>query len=78
MLTGEHLSYLQIDFQIHRLLEKSDPESPPMLLKVSAEILATLLKLGSFRDRAVFLRHDFSYLVSHLLSRRYHTPKADS
>ncbi len=64
MLTVVHLSYLQSDFKIHRLLEKSDPNSSLTLLKLSADTIATVLQLGSSRDRAVFLPHDFSYIVS--------------
>ncbi|KAL1307017.1 hypothetical protein AAFC00_005644 [Neodothiora populina] len=63
MLTIVHLSYLQVDFQIYRMLGKSEREPLPQLLEFSAEILATLLQLGRSRDKAVFLHQDFSYLM---------------
>jgi hypothetical protein len=62
-LTMIHLSYLQIDFQICRMLEKSELESGAILLQTSVEILETLLQLGRFRDKARYLIQDFSDLV---------------
>jgi hypothetical protein len=62
-LTMIHLSYLQIDFQIHRMLEKSEPESRAILLQISMDILETLLQPGRFRDKARYLIQDFSDLV---------------
>jgi hypothetical protein len=62
-LTMIHLSYLQIDFQICRMLEKSELESRAILLQTSVEILETLLQLGRFRDKARYLIQDFSDLV---------------
>jgi hypothetical protein len=62
-LTMINLSYLQIDFQIRRMLEKSEPESRAILLQISMDILETLLQLGRFRDKARYLIQDFSDLV---------------
>lgn len=70
-LTIIHLIYLQIDFQVYRLLGKEDPIPSRMLLKVSAETLDTVLHFGKSRDRAVFLREDFSLMV-----RNYGLPAA--
>ena len=64
MLTIVHLSHLQNEFQIQRLLEKSELSSASALLSVSAEIVAVVVQLGKWRDKAVLLRHDFPYVVS--------------
>lgn len=63
MLTATYLSYRQLDFQIFRLLEKSDPESLLPLLQVSEDIVATVLHVGALRTRASFLAQDFAFLV---------------
>jgi hypothetical protein len=62
-LTMINLSYLQIDFQICRMLEKSESESRAVLLGTSVEILETLLQLGRFRDKARYLIQDLSDLI---------------
>jgi hypothetical protein len=64
MLTIVHLSHLENEFQIQRLLERYEPSSAPALLSVSAEIVAVVVQLGKSRDKAVLLRHDFPYVVS--------------
>lgn len=63
MRTTVYLSVLQCQFHIHCMLEKCDPQYGAMLLQASAELLTTVLQLGNFRDRAVWLRYDFSSLV---------------
>ncbi|KAJ9622714.1 hypothetical protein H2203_006365 [Taxawa tesnikishii (nom. ined.)] len=44
-------------------IKLNDPDSSPELLEISADILATILQLGSCLGRAVFLRRDFNHLV---------------
>jgi hypothetical protein len=63
------LSYLQIDFQIRRMLEKSEPEFKAILLQISMDILETLLQLGRFCDKARYLIQDFSDLVCDTATR---------
>jgi hypothetical protein len=67
MLTIVHLSHLQNEFQIQRLLEKSEPTSASVLLSVSANIVSTVVQLGKSRDKAVLLRQEFPYVVSSYL-----------
>lgn len=64
MLTIVHLSHLQNEFEIQRLLDRSEPSSAPALLSVSAEIVAVVVQLRKSRDKSVLLRHDFPYVVS--------------
>lgn len=64
MLTATYLSHCQLDFQIFRHLEKSDPDALVSLLRVSEQIVATVLRVGNLRTRASFLAHDFKFLVS--------------
>lgn len=63
MLTAVYLNHLQSDFQIHRILERSDPEARPALLEVSSEMLAAVLQVGANTHRDWFLSHDLSYIV---------------
>lgn len=63
MLTTAYLSYLQLDFQIQRHLERSDPKATMSLLRVADRIVATILQLGASRSRASFLSHDFGYII---------------
>nr|POE77933.1 hypothetical protein CFP56_09575 [Quercus suber] len=63
MLTVLHLDYLQSDLQIHRILEHSDQSSAKMLLSISFDTITTVLQIGSNLNRAIFLRHDFPYIV---------------
>lgn len=64
MLTASYLSHCQLDFQIFRLLEKSDPDALASLLRVSEQIVSIVLRVGNLRTRASFLAHDFKFLVS--------------
>lgn len=70
MLTIVHLSHLQNEFQIQRLLEKSGPTSTSVLLSVSADIVSTVVQLGKSRDKAVLLRQEFPYVVSNVFALR--------
>jgi len=70
MLTVVHLSHLQNEFQIQRLLEKSGPNSASALLSVSADIVSTVVQLGKSRDKAVLLQQEFPYVVSSFLALR--------
>ncbi|KAE9367110.1 hypothetical protein N431DRAFT_83075 [Stipitochalara longipes BDJ] len=63
MLTVVHLSYLQIDFEIHRLLEKCDPRYWEMSMGVALEVVSVILHLGTRLNKAIFLRYDFPYIV---------------
>ena len=63
MLTVVRLGYLQTDFQIFRLLERSDPSWTPSVLKAAAETIALIIELGNRRRNAKLLLHDFSYIV---------------
>ncbi|CAK3812188.1 transcription factor C6 like [Lecanosticta acicola] len=63
MLTVLHLNYLQNYFQVQRLLAKSDIEASTVVLQVSAESLATVLQIGTHLNRAIFMVHDFPYVV---------------
>ena len=64
MLTVLHLNYLQNYFQVQRLLAKTDPEASNIVLRISAETVATVLQVGNCLNRAIFMRHDFPYVVS--------------
>ncbi|EFR02296.1 hypothetical protein MGYG_05294 [Nannizzia gypsea CBS 118893] len=63
MLTVVQLAFLQCDFQIFRILERSDPQSSQQLLKISLEIISLIHELGSFRRKAVYLHLRFSYII---------------
>lgn len=64
MLAVVHLSHLQNEFHIQRLLERSESTSGPALLKVSADIVSVVLQLGKLREKVMLLRHEFPYVVS--------------
>lgn len=64
MLTVIRLAFLQCDFQIFRILERSDPLSTQQFLKVSFEMISLIQELGSFRRKAIYLHLRFSYIVS--------------
>lgn len=65
MLIISYLEYLYNDFLIQRLLAgKHNPRGNPALLSVSADILSTVLKLGTQREQVVDLRPDFTWTVS--------------
>lgn len=63
MLTVVHLCYLEIDFEINRLLEKCDPRYWQMSMTVALEVVSVLLHLGTCLNRATLLRYDFPYMV---------------
>ncbi|EXJ86772.1 hypothetical protein A1O3_03726 [Capronia epimyces CBS 606.96] len=63
MLTVMHLSYLQVNFEIHRLLERCDPRYWEMSMADALEVVSVILHLGTRLDRATFLRYDFPYIV---------------
>ncbi|EME48148.1 hypothetical protein DOTSEDRAFT_147401 [Dothistroma septosporum NZE10] len=63
MLTVMRLNYLQSCFQIQRLLQDTEPSAWSELLRVSAETVATVLQIGNSLNKAIFLRHDFPYIV---------------
>lgn len=65
MLIISYLAYLYNDFLIQRLLAgKHHPRGNPALLSVSADILSTVLTLGTQREQMVDLRPDFTWTVS--------------
>ncbi|KAK4497697.1 hypothetical protein PRZ48_010350 [Zasmidium cellare] len=63
MLIVVCLSYLQIDFEIHRLLEKSDANAWESSMTTALELVSVLLHLGTCLNRAILLRADFPYMV---------------
>ncbi|WPH02943.1 Hypothetical protein R9X50_00581300 [Acrodontium crateriforme] len=63
MLTLVYFNYLTMEFQIQRMLESGDDVAKSSLLKVSVEIIATILQLGAVRDRVVVLRHDYEFVL---------------
>lgn len=64
MLIISYLAYLYNDFLIQRLLvDKNSTRGNPALLSVSAEILSTVLTLGTKREQMVDLRPDFTWTV---------------
>ncbi len=66
MLTSIYLTYRHLDFQILRLLQNNDADAPLSLVQVAADVVTTVLHVGSLRSRASFLAHDFEFLVSAL------------
>lgn len=72
LLIVSYLAYLYNDFLIQRLLAgKKNPRGSAALLSVSAEILSSVLMIGSQREQMVDLRPDFTWTVSsHLLYSR--------
>ena len=63
MLAIAYLYYMRCDLHVHRML-MSDPAYAGRALKIASQIVTTVNHLGQVRDRAVFLRHDNSYVVS--------------
>lgn len=64
MMIISHLAYLYNDFLIQRLIAgKNNPRGNTALLAVSAEILSTVLTLGTQREQMVDLRPDFTWTV---------------
>ena len=64
MLTLVYLGYLQMDFQIQRLLDPRDECSTQPFARAAGNMLATVLQLGIARDRTFVLRHDYEFVVS--------------
>lgn len=64
MLTVVYLSYLQIEFEIHRLLEKCDASAWEGSMTAALEVVSVLLHLGTCLNRAILLRYDFPYMVT--------------
>lgn len=65
LLIVSYLAYLYNDFLIQRLLAgKQNPIGSAALLSVSAEILSSVLTIGSQREQMVDLRPDFTWTVS--------------
>ncbi|KAJ5306407.1 hypothetical protein N7508_005422 [Penicillium antarcticum] len=64
MLIISYLAYLYNDFLIQRLIAgKRNPRGNTALLSVSADILSTVLILGTQREQMVDLRPDFTWTV---------------
>jgi hypothetical protein len=66
-LTDVRLKVLYNDFNIHKLIGRYDrtDSARKALLNIAGETIDIILQLGSFRHRAVFMNHEFRYLVSH-------------
>lgn len=70
MLIISYLAYLYNDFLIQRLLvDKDNPRGNFALLSASADILSTVLTLGTRREQLVDIRPDLTWTVC--LSTRY-------
>ncbi|KAJ5780713.1 hypothetical protein N7457_005873 [Penicillium paradoxum] len=64
MMVISYLAYLYNDFLTQRLIAgKNKPHGNPALLSVSANILSTVLTLGTQREQLVDLRPDFTWTV---------------
>ncbi|RAH42494.1 uncharacterized protein BO95DRAFT_475802 [Aspergillus brunneoviolaceus CBS 621.78] len=64
MLTVAHLAHLYDEFLVQRLLLREDSQAQGALLKVSAQILSTVLTLGTYGEAAtVDLRRDFIWAI---------------
>lgn len=64
MMIISYLAYLYNDFLIQRLIAgKNNPRGNTALLSVSAEILSTVLALGTQREQMVDLSPDFTWTV---------------
>jgi hypothetical protein len=68
MLTSAHLHYLQTLLYIHRQIDGISQASEPTLLCIANEMLDVVLQLGSSCHRAIFVRHDFEYMVCPILT----------
>lgn len=66
-LTDIRLKALYNDFNIHKLIERYDPTDSARraLLDIAGEIVTIILQLGNAQHRAVFMNHEFRYVVSH-------------
>ncbi|KAF2726027.1 hypothetical protein K431DRAFT_259967 [Polychaeton citri CBS 116435] len=63
MLAKVYLSYLHVDFQIHRMLAKHHPDSLGELWAVSAKMLQTFLQVVKYRDRDCVSPRDLPTVV---------------
>ncbi|KAJ5240190.1 hypothetical protein N7468_004809, partial [Penicillium chermesinum] len=64
MTVVSYLAYLYNDFLVQRLLAgKSNPQGSAALLSVSADILSTVLSIGTYREQCVDLRPDFTWIL---------------
>ena len=70
-LTGVRLKVLYNDFNIHKLIERHDltGSARKALVETAVEIVTILLQLGNAQHRAVFVHHEFRYVVSHFHCR---------
>ncbi|OJJ98523.1 hypothetical protein ASPACDRAFT_45036 [Aspergillus aculeatus ATCC 16872] len=59
MLTVAHLAHLYDDCLVQRLLLREDSQAQGALLKVSAQILSTVLTLGTYGEAATILLYGF-------------------
>lgn len=59
-----HLSYLHIQFQIHRLLSEGSTTPSSELLVVSADMLETVIQVANPRGRASYFPRDLPGIVS--------------
>jgi len=73
MMIISYLAYLYNDFLIQRLIAgKNNPRGNTALLAVSADILATVLTLGTQREQMVDMRPDFTWTVCYETCLIYH------
>jgi len=63
LLTG-HLEYLHTQFLFHRYITSSDPAQLEGLVNISRQILSTLLKAATQRERFIELRSDFAWRIT--------------
>jgi hypothetical protein len=65
-LTEIRLKVLYNDFNIHKLIGRYDrtDSTRRALLDIAGETINIILQLGNARHRAVFLNHEFRYVVS--------------
>jgi hypothetical protein len=65
LLTG-HLEYMHTQFLFQRYITCSDPAQLEGLVNISRQILSTLLKAATQRERFIELRSDFAWRVRSL------------
>ncbi|THC92451.1 hypothetical protein EYZ11_008093 [Aspergillus tanneri] len=58
MLAKVYLTYLYIDFQIYRIIDKNIRSNPPEIFQVSWTMLETVLHMASMRNSAGFTPRD--------------------
>lgn len=66
-LTSIRLKALYNDFSIQKLIARYHPTDSARraLLDIAGEIVTIILQLGNAQHRAVFVHHEFRYVVSH-------------